>query len=102
MSIEPTQKLVKAKGVLAQELLDGDVVLLHVDSGQHFGLDPVGNEAWKAFSGGATLDDVCDQLLSRFDVARDQLLSDLTALIEELKAKVETLYRGWLEHGDKS
>ncbi|HVJ67196.1 MAG TPA: PqqD family protein [Caulifigura sp.] len=86
MTIELTQRFVKSRAVLAQDLLEGDSVLLHVDSGQYFGLDPVGNEAWKVLSTGATLEDTRDQLLQKFDVSPDQLLSDLTALIDELKA----------------
>jgi hypothetical protein len=84
MPIELTQKFSKPSAVLAQELLDGDVVLLHVDSGQYFGLDRVGNEAWKVLVTGATLEDARDQLLSQFDVAPGQLMSDLEALITEL------------------
>ena len=94
MPITLTQRLVKSKGVLVQELLDGDSVLLHVDSGQYFGLDRVGNEAWKVLSNGATLQDAYDQLLSQFDVEPDRLMSDLTTLIEEL------LSNGLLEVAD--
>ena len=83
MSIKLTQRFVKSRAVLAQDLLDGDSVLLHVDSGQYFGLDRVGNEAWKILANGATLQDACDRLLDQFDVAPDQLQADLTALINE-------------------
>jgi hypothetical protein len=84
MPIELTQTYVKPPGVLTQEMVDGGLVLLHVDSGQHFGLDPLGKMAWKSLSSGETLAATCDHLLSVFDVSPEQLRSDLTVLINEL------------------
>ena len=38
-----TSKLVKPEGVLVQQVPEGDSVLLHVKSGEYFGLDTIGH-----------------------------------------------------------
>jgi len=72
--------------VLSREL-GGETVLLNLDSGVYYGLDAVGTRAWNLLAQERTVADVCSIMLEEFDVSSDILQRDLTALVQELRAK---------------
>lgn len=72
--------------VLSRELA-GETVLLNLESGVYYGLDAIGTRAWNLLTEERTFDDVCTVMLEEFDVSRDTLRGDLTALVRELCEK---------------
>ena len=71
-----TDVLVPARDVAFREI-DGEVVILDLDSGSYFGLNAVGSRAWVLLAQGRTLKDVHAQLLIEYDVTADALQRDL-------------------------
>jgi hypothetical protein len=67
--------------------LDGEMVLLHLDSGVYFGLDPVGTRIWSLLGAGADVRSVCAGMLEEFDVAAAVIEADVLRLIGELRAQ---------------
>ncbi len=70
--------------VLCREL-DGELVLLDLDQGTYFSMNPVGTRIWQLierFDG--RLQPVIDSLLQEFDVAETPCRLDLAAWIETL------------------
>lgn len=67
--------------------LDGETVLLNVETGVYFGLDPVGTEIWKVLETGATEEDVVSRLGEIFDVDSDQLREDVREFVSLLEDK---------------
>lgn len=76
MALTMTDVLVPSKDVTYREI-DREVVILDLDSGSYFGLNPVGSRAWALLLEGRSLVDVHAVLLSEYDVAADQLQRDL-------------------------
>lgn len=73
--------------VLSREL-GGETVLLNLESGVYYGLDAIGTRAWNLLTTERrTLADVCAIMAEEYDVTRETLQSDLTALVQELCAK---------------
>ena len=72
--------------VMARHLAD-ETVLLHLASGNYYGLDAVGTRVWQLAGEGRKVADICDVLLSEFDVPREQLEADLERLLQELSAQ---------------
>ena len=70
-------------GTLHREL-QGEGVLLQLDTGEYFGLDPVGERVWSLIAEHGDLDTVLSHLLEEFDVDADTLTRDLDALVAEL------------------
>ena len=70
--------------VLSQELA-GDTVLLHLDTGTYFGLDPLGTRVWRLLQSGRRLPDIRETLLKDYDVAPARLDADLRALMTQLR-----------------
>jgi hypothetical protein len=64
--------------------LSGEVVILHVGSGQYFGLNPVGARIWQLLGDGRTLVDVRDVLLGEYDVDPDRCTSELLGVVADL------------------
>lgn len=61
----------------------GEAFLLHVPSGEYFGLNPTGVVVWKALTDGA---DPEEQLAQRWpDVPREALRRDTAELLESLR-----------------
>ena len=64
--------------------LSGEAVLLNLDSGIYFGLNPVGTRAWQLMIEHGRLDRVFERLLREYDVPADTLRDDLLDLFEQL------------------
>ncbi len=64
-----------------------ETVLLHLDSGTYFGLDPVGTRAWQLIQAGKSLSQACDTIIEEFDVSRQVLEQDVLALARDLVGK---------------
>jgi len=67
--------------------LDGEAVLLNLDSEKYFGLDEVGTSMINALTSGNTVEKACESLLEQYTVDPDTLKSDMDQLIEKLLEK---------------
>jgi hypothetical protein len=64
--------------------IDGEAVLLDIERGTYFGLDPVGTRVWQTLVEHGCARPIVASLLDEFDVAPDTLESDITRLLSEL------------------
>lgn len=80
------QRLSVPAHVMAREVGE-EVVILDLDSGTYFGLDAVGAHVWQLLAGGNTLRQVCDEMLTTYEVPAADLERDVIALVESLAAK---------------
>lgn len=67
--------------------LEGEAVILNLESGVYFGLDEVGTRIWQFLVESPRLRDVHRHMLAEFDVAPDTLERDLLAFAAALSAK---------------
>src|SRR3984893_2460078 len=80
-----TKDIVIAPGVRETASEDG-AVLLDVEQGICFSLNPVGLRIWELLKKGCSIDQIADELGQEFPVSRPQLVSDareFTAALEE-------------------
>lgn len=73
------------ENVLFREL-NGEAVILNVETGNYFGLDPVGTRAWTLIREHKALSKVIGLMETEYEVSRDILRNDLVALAKELSA----------------
>lgn len=78
------RKVIFADTVFAQEV-DGEMVLLDMQSENYFGLDQVGTVIWQVMQENADLKDVLAILLEQYDVKEDILKKDLLAFTASLE-----------------
>jgi hypothetical protein len=74
-----------APEVLLQEV-QGELVLLNLQTERFFGLNVVGLRVWQLVAEGNSRRSVIDLLESEFEVGRDRLEQDVTRLLAELLA----------------
>lgn len=72
-------------GQLAADL-DGETVILHVESGTYYGLSAVGSRIWELIQEPRRVREVRDVLLEEYDVEPAQCGSDVLALLGDLEA----------------
>jgi len=77
------QKVTFADTVFAQEV-DGEMVLLDMESENYFGLDEVGTAIWQAMQEKETLKEVFDLLLEQYEVEEEVLERDLSDFLGKL------------------
>jgi Coenzyme PQQ synthesis protein D (PqqD) len=87
MALTLNQSLLIKPDVLVQEL-EGELVLLNLESEEYFGLDDVGSAMWLTLKETGSIQAAYDRLLEKYDVEPEELKSDFLELIET-----------WLHHG---
>ncbi|MBI3200160.1 MAG: PqqD family protein [Myxococcales bacterium] len=70
-------------GVLS-EIVDGEAVLLHLDTGKYFGLNPTGTRIWRMLTESASSARIVSEVASEFGVDEETVWRDLAALVKEL------------------
>jgi hypothetical protein len=72
-----------AEGVVFREL-EGETVILNLESGIYFGLDPVGSRIWQLCQDLHSLRSVWQAMQAEFDATAEELQTDLLGLVDEL------------------
>jgi hypothetical protein len=67
--------------------LEGESVLLNIETETYFGLDDVGTRMWTLLIASETIQQAFDALLDEYDVAPETLKTDLTDLLQQLVEK---------------
>jgi len=79
-------RVVVPDSVIAREL-DGETVVLNLETGVYFGLDSVATDIWNALQGGGKIEDALRAILERYDVQRATLEGDLLQFVNQLASK---------------
>lgn len=84
-SVSATDRVEVGDQVFFREL-DGETVLLNIDTGQYYGLDEVGTRVFLLLREHQALDKVLNILEAEYDVPPDKLRTDVIGLMERLSA----------------
>jgi hypothetical protein len=66
--------------------LDGEVVLLNLETGVYFGLDPVGSRIWSLIDGRRTTAQVVTAIVEEYDVDAPTCETDVARLVASLRS----------------
>ena len=80
-----TQKIIISEEALSQEV-NGETVILDLNSESYFGLDSVGTRIWALLKEDKSVGQVLDALLEEYEVDRGTLEADLEELLDNLLA----------------
>jgi len=83
MSFSFKQRVKLAEDVLISDL-QGESVILNVNSQRYYGLDKVGTRFLTLLSNSESIEHAFEALLAEYDVVADELRVDLTDLLVEL------------------
>lgn len=82
-------------GAIFREL-DGEAVILNLDTGTYFGLNAVGTAIWQLVERHGRASDVADALAARYEVSRARARDDVILLMTQLveKGLAEPVHEG--------
>ena len=86
MEIPLTVRVIVPDGVLVQEL-DGESVLLNVNTENYYGLDEIGTRMWMVLKEASSVVQAIETLFDEYEVERTTLESDIDGLLSELLEK---------------
>jgi hypothetical protein len=72
---------------IVAEMIEGEVVIINLDTGVYFSLRRAGASAWCLLMEGKTVAEAAGALSARYDVAADEVRRAVVALVEELLAE---------------
>jgi hypothetical protein len=81
-----TAHVAPKEGVVFQQLQE-EAVLLNLDSGLYFGLDPIGTRIWNLLAGGESLPQIVSAIMAEYEVDTEQCQADLLKLVADLEAQ---------------
>jgi hypothetical protein len=64
--------------------LAGESIILNINNGMYYGLDPVGSWIWNTVKNPISVQDIRDRLLREYNVEAERGEQDLLALLSEL------------------
>ena len=80
----PASTLIKIADGLEAADLDGETVLLDVNSGHYFGLNEVGSRIVELVREPTTIETVIDTMATEYDVDRERLAGDVSIFIGQM------------------
>ncbi len=86
MKISLGARIIVLDDVLIQEL-QGESVLLNVNTANYYGLNEVGTRMWMVLSESPSIADALDTLVEEYEVERATLESDVIDLLSKLLEK---------------
>lgn len=82
-ALDRTTRVRRTTEVLATEV-DGEMVMMDIDKGLYFGLDPVGTAVWKRLDEPTTAAELVDGLVLEYDADAATIERDVLALLTSL------------------
>jgi hypothetical protein len=79
-------RLARAEGLVASEV-NGEIVILNIDSGHFFQLNPTGSRIWTLLEAPMTIAELCEKASERFAVDAEECRRDITEFAERLLDK---------------
>jgi hypothetical protein len=80
----PLAATVVATADQVSTVLDDETVILHLEDGVYYGLDPVGTRIWQLLQEPRPVAEIRDRIVEEFDVDPERCARDLDALLGDL------------------
>ena len=79
----PNTIVTQTKELVSSDL-DGETVLLSIETGKYYNMDPIGSRIWELIEEPLSVSKLCDILLSEFKVERKQCEKEVFAFLNRL------------------
>ena len=84
MAVEMSDVVERNEAMLFTDL-DDTVVMMDVDEGRYYELDPIGARIWALLETGRPVTDLCDALVASYDVEPEVCRRDVLAFLNEIE-----------------
>ena len=86
-NIIQTNSKIRRDNELIFSEMDGETVMMSVERGEYYGIDPIGSRIWGMLETPKTMSELCDTLLPDYDVTREQMEKDVLAFLKQMLEK---------------
>lgn len=69
---------------VVHESLDGEVILIHMDSGNYYSIDPVGADIWNLINSGMPTQKIIDDFRLRYEGAAEEVSESVASFVAQL------------------
>lgn len=76
-----------ASSKIISDVIDGEAVLVNLDSGDYYTLDPVGREVWELMEAGWSCDAIVTQMAERYAADDDGIQASILGLFSDLRTE---------------
>ena len=83
-SLESTSSVVRVKEILSAEV-GNEVVLMSIEKGVYFGLNPVGARVWSLLDEFVPVQEVCATIVEEFEVTLEQCQEEVLDLLKDMQ-----------------
>lgn len=85
---QPATRQLRLRSDLVEwRLVDGEVIALDLRTSRYLGLNPTAALVWQTVASGSTEPDLVDQVVAKFEVAREEAATDVAAFIADLESR---------------
>ena len=84
-AIDPTSRVSRNEAIVFTDL-DDTIVMMDVDEGQYYELDPIGARIWTLLETGRSAAELCDAMAEEFDVDPDTCHRDTLEFLQSASA----------------
>ena len=67
--------------------LDDEIVMIDIEIGEYFSLNPVASRIWEMIESPLTLEEICTSLMDEYDIDAATCTKEVEAFITELSKK---------------
>ena len=71
------------------EIIDGtleeNLVMMHIEKGKYFGLNPVGKRIWELLEQPKSTEEITDILLTEFEVTPEQCTAEVQEFLDKME-----------------
>ena len=82
--LKPNDRLAPNTNEVADEVIDGEAILINLASGIYYSMAGVGSVIWSLIAAGHRLEDVATTIAARYEVAPEQAQADVQRVATEL------------------
>lgn len=86
MTDQDRARIIRCDDLLEADV-NGEIVALHVEKGQCYGMNAVASRVWALLAEPTSPEQICARLSDEFDVDADTCRSDVAALLADLKSE---------------
>lgn len=65
--------------------VQNELMMLHIEQGAYYSLDPIAAEIWSILESPATVAEITDRLMKRYEVTPERCQADVLAFLEEMQ-----------------
>jgi hypothetical protein len=81
----PSEAPIRIRKDIVFRDLEGELVLLNLNTGVYFGLDPVGTAVWRLLDGSRSAAEIVTEMTTEYDVDPETCRADLDRFLENLR-----------------